>query len=155
MFGDEMSLAMRLIVALVIILALIGFVVLILKRFGVGRLGAISGHGRQPRLAVMDMAHLDSRRKLVIVRRDMVEHLVMIGGPNDVVIETGIVRGQSLGHAAEPAMPAKQQRPAPPEPQTRIAPTFTSSIKAAASDANVEAKPQPSQPASTIEPPVR
>ncbi len=149
MFGDEMSLAMRLIVALVIILALIGFVVLILKKFGVGRLGTISGHGRQPRLAVMDIAHLDSRRKLVIVRRDMVEHLVMIGGPNDVVIETGIVRGQSLG-PSDHAMPQKQARSAPPEPQARIAPTFTSSIKAAASEASAE--PRPTAPAPSVAP---
>jgi flagellar protein FliO/FliZ len=96
MFGDDMSLAMRLILALVVVLALIGFTVLLLKRFGMVKLGGMSLAGRQPRLAVMDIAHLDSRRKLVIVRRDAVEHLVMIGGPNDVVIEQGIVRGQPV-----------------------------------------------------------
>jgi flagellar protein FliO/FliZ len=44
----------------------------------------------EPRLAVSEQATLDSRRKLVLVRRDDVEHLIMTGGPVDVVIETGI-----------------------------------------------------------------
>jgi flagellar protein FliO/FliZ len=44
----------------------------------------------EPRLAVTEQASVDSRRKLVLVRRDDVEHLIMTGGPVDVVIETGI-----------------------------------------------------------------
>lgn len=54
---------------------------------------ALSGFfGPKPyrRLEVVDHASVDGRRKLVLVRRDEVEHLVMIGGPVDVVIETGI-----------------------------------------------------------------
>jgi hypothetical protein len=43
-----------------------------------------------PRLEVVEQASMDGRRKLVLVRRDNVEHLIMIGGPVDVVIETGI-----------------------------------------------------------------
>ncbi|SFV29083.1 flagellar biosynthetic protein FliO [Hyphomicrobium facile] len=42
------------------------------------------------RLDVVDQASVDSRRKLVLIRRDDVEHLVMIGGPVDLVIESGI-----------------------------------------------------------------
>lgn len=45
----------------------------------------------EPRLEVMEQANVDSRRKLVLIRRDDVEHLIMTGGPVDVVIETGIV----------------------------------------------------------------
>src|SRR5438477_11048494 len=44
----------------------------------------------EPRLSVMEQASVDSRRKLVLIRRDDVEHLIMTGGPVDVVIETGI-----------------------------------------------------------------
>lgn len=43
-----------------------------------------------PRLAVVDHANVDGRRRLVLVRRDNIEHLIMTGGPVDVVIETGI-----------------------------------------------------------------
>jgi chloride channel protein, CIC family len=42
------------------------------------------------RLGIVKTFALDRRRKLVVVRRDHVEHLVMIGGPNDLVIESGL-----------------------------------------------------------------
>ena len=48
------------------------------------------GKNRQPRLQVLDAAAVDARRRLVLVRRDGVEHLIMIGGPTDIVIESGI-----------------------------------------------------------------
>ncbi len=44
----------------------------------------------EKRLDVVDQATVDGRRKLVLIRRDDVEHLIMTGGPVDVVIETGI-----------------------------------------------------------------
>ena len=44
----------------------------------------------EPRLSVVEQTSIDSRRKLLLVRRDGVEHLIMTGGPVDVVIETGI-----------------------------------------------------------------
>jgi hypothetical protein len=48
------------------------------------------GRNRQPRLQVLDAAAIDARRRIVLIRRDDVEHLVMIGGPTDLVIEAGI-----------------------------------------------------------------
>jgi flagellar protein FliO/FliZ len=54
--------------------------------------------GRPPRLGITESFAVDRQgRRLVIVRRDNVEHLVMIGGPNDVVVEANIVRGERLG----------------------------------------------------------
>ncbi len=44
----------------------------------------------ETRLEVVDQANVDGRRRLILIRRDDVEHLVMTGGPVDVVIETGI-----------------------------------------------------------------
>jgi hypothetical protein len=44
----------------------------------------------EPRLGVMEQASVDRQRRLVLIRRDDVEHLIMTGGPVDVVIETGI-----------------------------------------------------------------
>ncbi len=44
----------------------------------------------EPRLGVMEEAKVDRVRRLVLIRRDDVEHLIMTGGPVDVVIETGI-----------------------------------------------------------------
>lgn len=44
----------------------------------------------EKRLAIVEHANLDGRRRLILIRRDGVEHLIMTGGPVDVVVETGI-----------------------------------------------------------------
>ena len=103
--------------AFVAVLALIGVAAWLVRRFATNRLGANTNRGRMPRLAVIDAAAVDGRRRLVLVRRDNIEHLIMIGGPSDIVVETNIVR----------AMPARdqvaQRGPGAAEPQPpRIAP---------------------------------
>lgn len=45
---------------------------------------------RQRRLGLVESAALDGRRRLLLVRRDNVQHLILTGGPVDVVVETGI-----------------------------------------------------------------
>ena len=63
-----------------------------------------SARERPPRrVAVIDAAAVDRRRSVVLIRRDNIEHLVMIGGPTDVVIEPNIIRATG---AREPAWPA-------------------------------------------------
>jgi flagellar protein FliO/FliZ len=52
--------------------------------------GFFSRPRSEPRLSVVEQTSVDNRRKLLLVRRDGVEHLIMTGGPVDVVIETGI-----------------------------------------------------------------
>ena len=52
--------------------------------------GQLSGPP-EPRLSVTEQANVDGRRKLLLIRRDDVEHLIMTGGPVDMVIETNIV----------------------------------------------------------------
>lgn len=42
------------------------------------------------RLGINEFCEIDETRRLVLVRRDNVEHLVLIGGPQDLVIESGI-----------------------------------------------------------------
>jgi len=104
--------------AFVAVLALIGVVAWLIRRFASNRLGANTQRGRMPRLAVIDAAAVDGRRRLVLVRRDNVEHLLMIGGPTDIVVEPNIVR----------AMPGRDQLPprpavaSPDAQQPRIAP---------------------------------
>jgi flagellar protein FliO/FliZ len=87
--------------AFVVVLALIGLAAWLVRRFGGNRLGANANRGRMPRLAVIDAAAVDGRRRLVLVRRDNVEHLLMIGGPTDIVVEQNIVR----------AIPGRDQAP--------------------------------------------
>ena len=92
LLGMELPLPVKLIVAFVVVLLLIALATWIVRRIGGSRLGVTATRGRQPRLAVIDAAAVDGRRRLVLIRRDNVEHLVMIGGPSDVVIEQNIVR---------------------------------------------------------------
>ena len=92
LFGSEMPLAARFFIAFLVVLALIGLTAWLVRRFGANRLGGAAARGRQPRLAVIDAATVDGRRRLVLIRRDNVEHLLMIGGPTDVVVEPNIVR---------------------------------------------------------------
>jgi flagellar protein FliO/FliZ len=92
LFGAEMPLAVRFFLAFLIVLGLIGVTAWAVRRFGTGRLGGGAARGRQPRLAVIDYASVDGRRRLILVRRDNVEHLLMIGGPTDIVVEPNIVR---------------------------------------------------------------
>jgi flagellar biogenesis protein FliO len=94
LFGAEMPLAARFFIAFLVVLALIGLTAWLVRRFGANRLGNAS-RGRQPRLAVIDAATVDGRRRLVLIRRDNVEHLLMIGGPSDLVVEPNIVRAVS------------------------------------------------------------
>src|SRR5580692_682226 len=92
LFGAEMPLAVKFFLAFLVVLGLILGFAWAVRRFGTGRLGGASARGRQPRLAVIDYASVDGRRRLILVRRDNVEHLLMIGGPTDVVVEPNIVR---------------------------------------------------------------
>src|SRR5471030_2690192 len=91
LFGSEMPLAARFFIAFLVVLALIGATAWLVRRFGANRLGGAGARGRQPRLAVIDAATVDGRRRLVLIRRDNIEHLLMIGGPTDLV-EPNIVR---------------------------------------------------------------
>lgn len=97
--------------AFVIVLALIGLAAWLVRRFGGGNLGSSANRGRMPRLAVIDAAAVDGRRRLVLVRRDNVEHLLMIGGPADLVVEPNIVRGTPQRDQAPPRAPAGTELP--------------------------------------------
>src|SRR6266511_2445248 len=101
LFGAELSLPVKFILAFVVVLALIAAATWLIRRFGATRLGGSSARGRQPRLAVIDAASVDSRRRLVLIRRDNVEHLVLIGGPSDIVVEQNIVRAVPVASARE------------------------------------------------------
>src|SRR5579864_2258070 len=113
LFGPDMPLAAKFFIAFAVVLALIGLTAWLVRRFGSNRLGG-NARGRQPRLAVIDAATVDGRRRLVLIRRDNVEHLLMIGGPTDVVVEPNIVRATGGREAAR-------------EPVARQTPTVDSS----------------------------
>lgn len=168
--------AVTFILAFVFVLALIGLAAWLVRRFGGNRLGANSARGRMPRLAVIDAAAVDGRRRLVLVRRDNVEHLLMIGGPSDIVVEPNIVRA-APGRERDPATQRETSRGpsfadtpswAPPEPvefvsepdvapepaPTRPArPSFVEEPRRPVAAVLPERRPEPAAAAITPEPP--
>jgi len=79
----------RFVLVLVLVIGLILGLAWLLKRFGFG--GALRASlGRKRRLSTIESAPLDGRHRVVLIRRDDVEHLVLIGPNTSQVIERGI-----------------------------------------------------------------
>jgi hypothetical protein len=108
-FGIEASPAVTYAIAFAIIFVLLTLFALVLRRLTGGRsmLTGQGGRTRQPRLGIVDVYDLDRQRQLILLRRDNVEHLLLIGGPNDVVIETNIVRVPGARAQAAPELPER------------------------------------------------
>lgn len=112
------------------------------------------GRNRQPRLQVLDATAVDARRRLVLVRRDNVEHLVMIGGPTDIVIESGIGAIPIVRDVLEPELKAlprqesEQKRAEPTIQQERRPALPQQQPVAAAAPVSVPEEParQPQRP---------
>jgi hypothetical protein len=76
--------------ALLVLAVLAGLWVMRNSLGGQSPMVALFGPRAEKRLAVVEHASVDGRRRLVLIRRDDVEHLIMTGGPVDVLIESGI-----------------------------------------------------------------
>ena len=85
----------------------VGYVFLTGQAGGLGGNGMLFGPKPEKRLDVVDQTSVDARRRLVLIRRDNVEHLIMTGGPVDVVIETGI--GERSQPHVRPVAPSVTQ----------------------------------------------
>ncbi|MBA1157883.1 hypothetical protein [Microvirga mediterraneensis] len=139
LFGIEASRAVQFAIAFAIILILLVlFGVVFRKLTGARLMMPGSGRGsRQPRLGIVDVYDLDRQRQLLLLRRDNVEHLLLIGGPNDVVIETNIVRvagaripAPSNDTGMERFEPTLDQAPRPPQVEPGGRPSIESQLAA-------------------------
>ncbi|WP_242469936.1 flagellar biosynthetic protein FliO [Rhodospirillum rubrum] len=88
---------LRFVLALVFVLGLIFALAYLLRRAGGGMMGLSRRAAR--RLSVVEATALDPKRRLVLVRRDGVEHLLLVGGATDVVVET-IAAGSSFARSS-------------------------------------------------------
>lgn len=105
----EVESYLRFLAALAAVLALLLAGAWCLRRFGPGT-GLVPRGGR--RLAVVESLSLDPRRRLLLVRRDGVEHLLLLGPGGECVVERGIVplRQPAPGVSAPGAGPAESGR---------------------------------------------
>jgi flagellar protein FliO/FliZ len=72
--------------------------------------------GTKKRLVVVDTAQVDGKRRIILLRRDNVEHVIMTGGPEDLVIESGIVATEPVPAPSPARRPFAPQRPAAARP---------------------------------------
>ncbi len=87
-FGDAPSL-FKMLFALAFVVALMGGLALLLKRLGLS--GALPASKGGSRLKLLESLPLDARRRLVLLQRDNIQHLLILGASTEIVIETGIV----------------------------------------------------------------
>jgi flagellar protein FliO/FliZ len=85
----ELTTYLQFFLALILVIGLILGLAWIMKRTGFGG-GASGPLARRRRLSTVEAAALDARHRVVLIRRDNVEHLVLIGPNTSQVIETGI-----------------------------------------------------------------
>jgi flagellar protein FliO/FliZ len=125
-FFNTMSVPAKFLLAFIVVLAVLGIGGYLLRRLTGGTLSISGPRGRQPRLAIIDAASVDGRRRLVLVRRDNVEHLLLIGGPTDIVVEPSIDRAALAASAAVHASPALRELTTSPalESLQRASPTY-------------------------------
>lgn len=84
---------LRFLWAFVFVLGLIGAMGWLLKRYGMKKWPSQLLHTgpEEGRIRIVEMRWLDTKRKLVLVRRDRVEHLLLLADGRETVIEAGIV----------------------------------------------------------------
>lgn len=108
LIGESGTTLLTSVLALVAVLALavLGLWLLKITMKGTSTLG----RGRNRRLSVVEQLQIDARRQVLIIRRDDVEHVIMTGGGQDVVVETGIPVTRA-NHAPAPVGRSKLPEP--------------------------------------------
>jgi flagellar protein FliO/FliZ len=84
----EFDTYLRFILVLIFVLGLVLALGWVLKRSGISG-SAVAGKGK--RLGIVETAFLGPKHRLILVRRDEVEHLVLVGPTSNTLIESGIV----------------------------------------------------------------
>jgi flagellar protein FliO/FliZ len=125
LFGPNGAVVAQYLITLIVVLALVLLVVWLVRRYAMTGIST-AARGRMPRLAIVDALSLDSRHRLVLVRRDNVEHLVLIGGPTNLVVEPSIMRTRVAQRPGQPQPgqpPGENSRAAAPPPPSPAPPS--------------------------------
>ena len=112
-FGESGAVVAQFLLLLILVLVVVWLGYWLFYRFGGFHLGG-RGRSRLPRLAVIDTMPIDHLHRLVLIRRDNVEHLLLIGKTADLVVESSIVRTAPAGARPRPAQGPRTQ---PQQPQ--------------------------------------
>jgi flagellar biogenesis protein FliO len=88
---DFYSLA-RVLGALALVLGLLVVALWVVRRFNISLPGSLASR-QDKRLAVVEHLSIDAKRKLLLLRRDGREHLVLVSADGALLIEAGIEPG--------------------------------------------------------------
>ena len=117
LFGETGAVVALWLLIFLLLLGVIGLGYWAFRQYGGAAFGG-SNKGRVPRLGVIDSLSIDHRHRLVLVRRDNVEHLILIGKTTDLVVEPSIARAVPAGGRSRQAQaPRPQQQAQAPRPQ--------------------------------------
>lgn len=108
-------------VIVIVFLLLVLIILLAMRRRHAGVYVA-GGRNRKQRLSIMDATAVDTHRRLVLVRRDDVEHLLLIGGNSDIVVERDIRLQSQSRRPAAPADVAHDDLPVTARPSAASRP---------------------------------
>ncbi|CAO3406876.1 FliO/MopB family protein [Azospirillum largimobile] len=111
----------RFLMALFFVVALIMVVAWVMRRVGMAG-GTVRGRARQRRLSVVEALPIDAKRRLILVRRDDREHLILLSANGDLLVDSGTAGGfdSALALSTERAADTASARsatlsaPAPP-----------------------------------------
>ena len=79
---------LKFVLALAFVLGLIGLLALLLRRYGPGAVTVPRRRGQGRRLRIVEVAAVDTRRRLGLVRCDDREHLLLLGANSELLIES-------------------------------------------------------------------
>lgn len=102
----EIAEYLRFFVALLFVVGLIAGTGILARRFGFVPGAATGGSSRKKRLEIIETITLDAKRRMMLVRRDGREHLILLGTDSETVLETGIERPAPLTSTAPVAAPS-------------------------------------------------
>lgn len=127
LFGETIAQIISFFALFAIILAAIYILYMVIKSL-YGKSYIKGERSKAPRLTVTDAATIDSRRRIVLIRRDNVEHLILIGGPSDLVIEQNIVADLSEqlsedSHLTSPSAAMQHATPSSSWPEIEVEPS--------------------------------
>ena len=95
MLSIESGVLVQVLIGFGVILILIFLLTWIMKKLNLVS-ARIARQGEDPRLSIKEVIAVDHKRRLLLVQRDHVEHLLLIGGESDLLVET------SHPHPADP-----------------------------------------------------
>ena len=79
----------KFIFAFIFVMALIALATVAARRFGFG-LPSNPRNSAQRRLGILESLNVDGKRRMVLIRRDNTEHLLLLGPTTELVIESSI-----------------------------------------------------------------